>query len=77
MILGQFPWRGMKIEADSLSSETAGETIWLNRIDTGSTTVMGILRNGRLHLTRFAPTDDLATIQLRSAFDNFRSRAAA
>lgn len=75
MILGTFTWRGMEIEADSLTSEVAGETIWLNRIDTGPTTGIGILRNGRLRLTRFAPTDDTATIQLRAAFDEFRAKA--
>lgn len=74
MILGTFTWRGMEIEADALNSTTAGETVWLNRVDTATTTGIGILRNGRLHLTRFAPTDDTATIQLRSAYDAFRAK---
>jgi hypothetical protein len=72
MILGTFTWRGMEIEADCLRSKVAGETVWLNRVDTGSATGIGILRDGQLHLTRFAPTDDTATIQLRAAYDAFR-----
>jgi hypothetical protein len=73
MILGTFTWRGMEIEADCLRSKVVGETVWLNRVDTGPATGIGILRNGQLHLTRFAPTDDTATIQLRAAYDAFRA----
>jgi hypothetical protein len=72
MILGTFPWRGMDIQVDAISTEVVGEAVWLNRVDTGSATGIGIIRNRRLFLTRFAPTDDLATIQLRSAYDRFR-----
>jgi hypothetical protein len=76
MILGTFTWRGMEIEADRLRSKTAGETVWLNRVDTGSATGFGILRNNRLHLTSHAPKDELATIQLRAAYDEFRAAIA-
>lgn len=74
MILGTFPWRGMEIEADMIANDLVGEAIWLNRIDTGSATGFGIIRDGRLLPFRFLPTDDLAVIQLRSAFDAFRAR---
>lgn len=73
MILGTFTWRGMEIEADRLRSKFSGETVWLNRVDTGSATGIGILRDGQLHLTRFAPADDTAIIQLRAAYDTFRA----
>jgi hypothetical protein len=73
MILGTFAWRGMEIEADCLRSKVAGETVWLNRIDTGSAIWFAIVRNGQLHLTNHAPVDNLATIQLRSSYDTFRA----
>jgi len=76
MILGTFPWRGMKIEADMIANDIVGETIWLNRVDTGTAIGLGIIRGGRLFPTRFAPTDDLAVIQLRSAFESFRADAS-
>jgi hypothetical protein len=73
MILGTFPWRGMKIQADMIANELIGETIWLNRIDTGSATPFAIVRNGQLFPTRFTPTDDTAVIQLRASYDAFRA----
>ncbi|GAA2155404.1 MULTISPECIES: hypothetical protein [Glycomyces] len=72
MIIGQFTWRGWEIEADRIASPLAGEVIWLNR--TGPTlTGMGVIRYGRLDLTVFAPDDDLAPLELRHAFDQFRA----
>lgn len=76
MILGTFPWRNMQIQADMIANEIVGETIWLNRVDTGSAIGLGIIRGGRLFPTRFAPTDEPAVIQLRSAFDAFRTEVS-
>lgn len=76
MILGTFPWRGMQVQADMIANEIVGETIWLNRVDTGTATGLGIIRSGRLFPTRYTPTDDLAIIQLRSAFDAFRTEVS-
>lgn len=76
MILGAFPWRGMEIEADMIANEMIGEAIWLNRVDTGSATPIGIIRDNHLYLMTFAPTDDLATIQLRAAFNAFRAEVS-
>jgi hypothetical protein len=75
MIIGQFQWRGWEIEADMIASPLAGEVIRLNR--TGLTpTGMGVIRYGRLELTAFAPADDLAPLELRHAFDQFRAGVA-
>ena len=72
MIMGQFAWRGWKIEVDMMTSPLVGEVIWLNR--TGHTrTGMGVIRYGQLELTVFAPADDLAPLELRHAFDQFRA----
>jgi len=76
MILGTFPWRHMQIEADMIANEKFGEAIWLNDIANGSATPVGIIRSGRLYLMTFAPTDDLAIIQLRAAFDAFRAEVS-
>ena len=76
MIIGTFPWRGMQIEADIVINDLWGETIWLNRIDTGIRTQLAIIHFDRLCLTCFAPQDDLATVQLRSAFDAFRAEVS-
>jgi len=72
MILGTFTWRNMEIQADMLANEIIGEAIWLNRIDTGSAIPFGIIRSGRLFPMSFLPGGDLAVIQLRAAFDQFR-----
>ncbi|MQM24627.1 hypothetical protein [Glycomyces albidus] len=72
MILGQFQWRGWEIEADMIASPIAGEVIWLNRIGLTRTGV-AVIRYGRLELTVFAPADDLAPLELRHAFDQFRA----
>jgi hypothetical protein len=76
MILGTFPWRGMEIEADMISNEIVGEAVWLNDVASGSATPIAIIRSGRVHLMTFAPTDDLATIQLRAAFNAFRAEVS-
>lgn len=73
MILGSFPWRGMEIQADMIANDLIGEAIWLNRVDTGSATPLGIVRSGKLFPTKFTPTDDTAVIQLRAAYDAFRA----
>jgi hypothetical protein len=73
MSLGTFTWRGMEIEADMIANDIVGESIWLNRIDTGSAVPFGIIRGGCLHPMTFLPKDNLAVIQLRSAFDAFRA----
>lgn len=72
VILGQFKWRGWDIEADMIASPLAGEVIWLNRAGPTSTG-MGVIRYGQLHLTTFAPADDLAPLELWHAFDEFRA----
>ncbi|RRR98212.1 hypothetical protein [Glycomyces terrestris] len=72
MIIGQFTWRKWEIEAESITSPLVGEVIWLNR--TGPAPVgIGMIRDDRLELTAFAPADDLAPLELRHAFDEFRS----
>ena len=76
MILGTFPWRGMQVQADMIANEIVGETIWLNRVDTGTATGLGIIRSGQLFPTRYTPTDELAIIQLRSAFNAFRAEVS-
>lgn len=73
MILGTFQWRGMEIEADMIANEVVGEAIWLNRIDTGSATPVGIVRGGILHAAGFTPLSNRKVIQLRAAFDDFRA----
>lgn len=77
MILGRFPWRDMEIEADMIANDLIGEAIWLNRIDNGSATPMGIVRRGRLFPTKFTPPGDTAVIELRAAYDAFRESKAA
>jgi hypothetical protein len=72
MILGQFQWRGWDIEADMIASPLAGEVIWLNLTEP-TPTGMGVIRYGRLELTVFAPADELAPLELRHAFDQFRA----
>jgi hypothetical protein len=72
MIIGEFDWRGWKIEADRIMTPLVGEIIWLNR--TGAApTGLGVVRNGRLELTSFAPGDDLASLELWLAFHDFRT----
>jgi hypothetical protein len=73
MILGDFTWRKMTIQADMIANDMIGEAIWLNRVDTGSATPYGIIRNNQLFATKFTPTDDTAVIELRSAFEAFRA----
>ena len=75
MIIGQFPWRGWEIEADSITSPLAGEVIWLNRTESTHAGI-GVIRYGHLELTVFAPADDLAPLELRHAFDQFRAGVA-
>jgi hypothetical protein len=72
MIIGQFAGRGREIEVDRIASPLAGEIIWLNRIGPVPTGI-GVIRYGRLELTVFAPADDLAPLELRHAFDEFRA----
>lgn len=72
MILGHFLWRGWQIEADMIASPLAGEVIWLNRTEPAPTGI-GVIRYGRLDLTVFAPADELAPLELRHAFDQFRA----
>jgi len=73
MILGTFPWRGMEIPADMIANEMIGEAIWLNRVDTGSATGFGIIRNDQLVPLCFLPAGDTAVIELRAAYDAFRA----
>jgi len=74
MILGRFCWRGKEREADAARTDLMGEVVWLNRIDLGSSTGIGMVAHGgEVHLTQYAPTDDLARRDLRSAYDAFRS----
>jgi hypothetical protein len=77
MILGEFPWRGMTIEADHVETHVAGPVTWLNRVDTGSTTGIAIVTKGRFTMTAFAPRDDLAQLELEEAFKAFRAKAPA
>jgi hypothetical protein len=70
VILGQFPWRGIEVEADQSVTSLAGEVVWLKRVDTG--TGLGMVRDGRLIMSANAPKDSLAWIELRDAFEQFR-----
>lgn len=74
MIIGQFLWRDIWVEADQSVTSLVGEVVWLKQIDTG--TGLGLVRDGNLIMSANAPKDSCARSELRDAFNQFRESIA-
>lgn len=51
-----FEWRGMRVAVDRVHSGIAGEVVWLKRADGQGPRGLGVIREGRMILSKHAPT---------------------